>query len=346
MTQQLEVFLQNITHLTLDETFSGVYSVTNPDTSIHQSLGYANRSEQIQNEVKTRFGIASGCKLFTAIAICQLVEQGRLSFSTSLESFQTLDLPYISSQVTVHQLLTHTSGIPDYFDESVSDDFEALWRNVPMYRLRQLRDFLPFFQQKAMRDEPGSRFSYNNAGYILLGLIVEEVTGQPFTDYVEQSIFQPAGMSDSGYFSLDALPANTALGYIDHKDGTWRTNQYAIPIKGGADGGAFVTVQDMTRFWQALLSHQLLDASSTARLLTPHVTVNDRGGSYGYGLWIQHHATGDIFKYHVMGYDPGVSFHSGYYPETDIISVVCANQSDGAFDVMKQIETQIGEKFE
>ncbi|WP_251126085.1 MULTISPECIES: serine hydrolase [unclassified Exiguobacterium] len=338
--------MQNFTHVPVDETFSGVYSVTSLGASIHQSFGYANRSEQIQHDLTTRFGIASGCKLFTAIAICQLVEQGRLSFSTSLESFQTLDLPYISSQVTVHQLLTHTSGIPDYFDESVSDDFEALWRNVPMYRLRQLRDFLPFFQQKAMRDEPGSRFSYNNAGYILLGLIVEEVTGQSFTDYVEQSIFQPAGMSDSGYFSLDALPANTALGYIDHKDGTWRTNQYAIPIKGGADGGAFVTVQDMTRFWQALLSHQLLDASSTARLLTPHVTVNDRGGSYGYGLWIQHHATGDIFKYHVMGYDPGVSFHSGYYPETDIISVVCANQSDGAFDVMKQIETQIGEKFE
>ncbi|MCT4786028.1 MULTISPECIES: serine hydrolase [Exiguobacterium] len=338
--------MKNFTHVTVDEAFSGVYSVTSLDTSIHQSFGYANRSEQIHHDVTTRFGIASGCKLFTAIAICQLVERDRLSFSTSLESFQTLDLPYVSSQVTVHQLLTHTSGIPDYFDESVSDDFEALWRNVPMYRLRQLRDFLPLFQQKAMRNEPGSRFSYNNAGYILLGLIVEEVTGQSFTDYVEQSIFQPAGMSDSGYFSLDALPAKTALGYIDHKDGTWRTNQYAIPIKGGADGGAFVTVQDMTRFWQALLSHQLLDASSTARLLTPHVTVNDRGGSYGYGLWIQHHATGDIFKYHVMGYDPGVSFHSGYYPETDIISVVCANQSDGAFDVMKQIETQIGEKFE
>lgn len=346
MTQQLEVLLQNLTHLTLDETFSGVYSVTNPDTSIHQSLGYANRSEQTQNEVATRFGIASGCKLFTAIAICQLVERGLLSFSTSLDSFQTFDLPYISSEVTIHQLLTHTSGIPDYFDESVSDDFEALWRDVPMYRLQQIRDFLPLFQQKTMKDEPGSRFSYNNAGYILLGLIVEEVTGQRFADYIEQSIFQPANMSDSGYFSLDALPAKTALGYIDHSDGSWRTNQYAIPVKGGADGGAYVTVQDMTRFWEALFSHQLLDAASTSLLLTPQVTVNDRGGSYGYGIWIQHHSSGDIYKYHVMGYDPGVSFHSGYYPETEVISVVCSNQSDGAFDVMKQIEAQIGERIE
>ena len=335
--------MSHFTHLPIDETFSGVYLVANRNESIHQSYGYANRSEQIQHDVTTRFGIASGCKLFTAIAISQLVEQGKLSFSTSLGSFQTFDLPHLSPNVTVHQLLTHTSGIPDYFDESVSDDFEALWRDIPMYRLQQLRDFLPLFQQKAMKDEPGSRFSYNNAGYILLGLIVEEVTGQSFTDYVEQSIFQPAGMTASGYFSLDALPSKTALGYIDHPDGTWRTNQYAIPIKGGADGGAFVTVQDMTRFWKALFSHQLLDAASTSLLLTPHVTVNDRGGSYGYGLWIQHHASGDVYKYHVMGYDPGVSFHSGYYPETEVISVICSNQSDGAFDVMKQIETRIGE---
>ncbi|WP_215142979.1 serine hydrolase domain-containing protein [Exiguobacterium qingdaonense] len=329
------------TRPSIDETFSGVYLVTDRNESTYQSYGYANRSEQIQHDVTTRFGIASGCKLFTAIAICQLVEQGKLSFSTSLDSFQTFDLPHLSPNVTVHQLLTHTSGIPDYFDESVSDDFEALWRDIPMYRLQQLHDFLPLFQQKNMKDEPGSRFSYNNAGYILLGLIVEEVTGQPFTDYVEQSIFQPAGMTDSGYFSLDVLPSKTALGYIDNSDGTWRTNQYAIPIKGGADGGAYVTAQDMTQFWKALFSHRLLDTASTSLLLTPHVTVNDHGGSYGYGLWIQHHASGDVYKYHVMGYDPGVSFHSGYYPEVDTISVVCANQSDGAFDVMKQIEAQI-----
>ncbi|WP_215113232.1 serine hydrolase [Exiguobacterium sp. s63] len=335
--------MSQFTHPPIDETFSGVYLVTNRNESIHQSYGYANRSEQIQHDVTTRFGIASGCKLFTAIAISQLVEQGKLSFSTLLDSFQTFDLPHLSPNVTVHQLLTHTSGIPDYFDESVSDDFEALWRDIPMYRFQQLRDFLPLFQQKTMKGEPGSRFSYNNAGYILLGLIVEEVTGQSFTDYVEQSIFQPAGMTDSGYFSLDALPAKTALGYIDNSDGTWRTNQYAIPIKGGADGGAYVTAQDMSRFWKALFSHQLLNAASTSLLLTPHVTVNDRGGSYGYGLWIQHHASGDVYKYHVMGYDPGVSFHSGYYPENEVISVICSNQSDGAFDVMKQIETQIGE---
>lgn len=338
--------MSQFTHPPIDETFSGVYLVTNRNGSIHQSYGYANRSEQIQHDVTTRFGIASGCKLFTAIAICQLVEQGKLSFSTTLGSFQSFALPHLSPNVTVHQLLTHTSGIPDYFDESVSDDFEALWRDIPMYRLQQLRDFLPLFQQKSMNDEPGARFSYNNAGYILLGLIVEEVTGQSFTDYVEQSIFQPAGMTDSGYFSLDALPSKTALGYIDHPDSSWRTNQYAIPIKGGADGGAYVTTQDMTRFWKALFSHRLLDAPSTSLLLTPHVTVNDHGGSYGYGLWIQHHASGDVYKYHVMGYDPGVSFHSGYYPEIDTISVICSNQSDGAFDMMKQIEIQIGEWLE
>ncbi len=116
--------------------FGGLFGrESNRNESIHQSYGYANRSEQIQHDVTTRFGIASGCKLFTAIAISQLVEQGKLSFSTSLDSFQTFDLPHLSPNVTVHQLLTHTSGIPDYFNESVSDDFEALWHDILMYRL-------------------------------------------------------------------------------------------------------------------------------------------------------------------------------------------------------------------
>ncbi len=326
----------------ISSAFSGTcLAVRKHDLLIERQQGYANRSERLPNRDVTRFGIASGCKLFTAIAICQLVEQGKLAFTSLLRDCLSLDLPKFDTRVTVETLLTHTSGIPDYFDESVMDDFEELWQVRPMYQLRRLSDFLPMFQQQSMKHEIGE-FHYNNAGYILLGLIVEQASGLTFSDYIEQFIFTPAGMTDSGYFSLDALPADTALGYINNPDGSWRTNQYSIPVKGGSDGGAFVTVADMAKLWDALLGHRLLGQQMTARLLTPHVTVNDRGGHYGYGVWIQLEPNEDVFKYHVMGYDPGVSFHSAYYPALKVISIVCSNESEGAFDVMKAIEVKVG----
>ncbi|WP_114165291.1 serine hydrolase [Exiguobacterium sp. TNDT2] len=327
----------------VSSTFSGSALVMRQNDILFElQQGYANRAEQIENQTSTRFGIASGCKLFTAIAICQLVEQGKLAFTSTLCESLAIDFPRFDPGVTVEQLLTHTSGIPDYFDESVMDDFEELWRQRPMYHIRQLRDFLPMFQHEPMR-QAGGAFQYNNAGYIVLGLIVEQASGLTFTDYIERFVFKPADMTDSGYFSLDALPRNTALGYIDSADGSWRTNHYSIPVKGGADGGAFVTTQDMAKLWRNLLGHRLLGEEMTSRLFTPHVPVNETGGHYGYGLWIQLDANRHVFKYHAMGYDPGVSFHSAYYPATDIISVVCSNKSDGAFDLMKSIEMKVGE---
>lgn len=98
--------------------------------------------------------------------------------------------------------------------------------------------------------QPGERFHYHNAGYILLGLIVEELTGLEFTEYIDKNIFLPCEMKNSGYFSMDQLPKNTALGYIDEENGAWRTNVYSLPIKGSADGGAYITTSDMFRFWE------------------------------------------------------------------------------------------------
>ncbi|WNF23513.1 serine hydrolase [Mesobacillus jeotgali] len=300
------------------------------------SFGYANRAEQSKNNLGTRFGIASGCKLFTAIAICQLVEQGKLTFTTRLKDCLDIEFPNFSDEITIHHLLTHTSGVPDYFDEDVMDDFEELWIKRPMYQIRSLKDFLPMFQNEQMKFTPGETFHYNNAGYILLGLIVEQASGMEFTAYVEEYIFKKAGMMDSGYFSFDALPSDTALGYIDLPDGSWKTNIYSLPVKGGSDGGAYVTVEDMSKLWKALLGQLLLKEETLNRLLTPHAQ-EDEINFYGYGVWIKKQDD-DIFKYHVMGYDPGVSFHSAYYPADKTIAVVCSNKSSGAYDILETIE--------
>ena len=177
-----------------------------------------------------------------------------------------------------------------------------------------------------------------DSGYILLGLIVEQASGLPFTDYVEEHIFKKAGMVDSGYFAFDSLPEKTALGYIDNSNGTWKTNMYSLPAKGGSDGGAYVTVTDMARLWESLMNHQILSKEMTDRVLTAHVQTKENS-FYGYGVWIEKKDL-DVVKYHVMGYDPGVSFHSAYYPEDSRIVVVCSNKSSGAYKMMTTIEDE------
>ena len=328
---------ENVTNqLIKGHDFSGSIFVKHVEKEYKLSSGYANRVEERLNKVNTRFGIASGCKLFTAIGIAQLVENKKISFETKLRDCLNVSFPHFDPNITIHQLLTHTSGISDYFDEVVMEDYEDLWKQTPMYLLKSLQDFLPLFQNGEMIASPGEAFHYNNAGYIVLGLIIEQQTGMAFQRYIEENIFKPAGMNDSGYFSLDRLPKNTALGYIDEADGSWRTNTYAIPIIGGPDGGAYVTALDMIKLWEALVGFRLLNECHTGRLLTPHVDVKE-GIQYGYGLWLNARNT-RIVKYHVMGYDPGVSFHSAYYPESGSKVAILSNRSDGAFEVMKEIE--------
>ncbi|MGY3718247.1 serine hydrolase domain-containing protein [Sutcliffiella cohnii] len=317
--------------------FSGVVSIQKGQEVLFQSAyGLSNRSDKINNKMDTRFGIASGCKIFTAVAISQLVEKGVLSFETRLKDCLPITFSNFDENITVHQLLTHTSGIPDYFDEAVMDDFADLWKERPMYTIERLHDFLPMFQHNEMMFTPGEKFHYNNAGFIVLGLIVEEVSRVSFTDYVQKNIFDRCGMEKSGYFSLNHLPWNTAIGYIDEQDGNWKSNIYSIPIKGGADGGAFITASEMERFWERLLNNKLLNEEFTIKLLTPHI-FEDEESYYGYGVWISK-KNGEIYKYHVMGYDPGVSFHSGYYPRQESAITVLCNKSYGAYDIVELVE--------
>jgi CubicO group peptidase (beta-lactamase class C family) len=334
--------INSITTIQSENNFSGTVLITGNQGDLAKlSFGFANRSEQLSNKMSTRYGIASGCKIFTAIAICQLVEENKLSFDSKLVDCLDIKFPHFDEEITIHHLLTHTSGIADYFDEEVMHDFEDLWIKYPMYQIRSLEDFLPLFQDHPMKSKVGERFHYNNAGYILLGLIVEHASKLSFTDYIQENIFNKAGMNDSGYFELDALPSDTALGYIDQPDGTWRTNIYSLPVKGGSDGGAFVTVTDMSKVWDALMSYQLVSEQYTKMLLTTHVQVDDEGNYYGYGIWIKKNGN-DIQKFHVMGYDPGVSFHSAFYPENSIKVVVCSNKSKGAYSIMEGIEDVLG----
>ena len=321
--------------------FSGVIHVSHQDTSIFShAYGLANRSDQIPNRLNTRFGIASGGKIFTATAICQLVSTGQLRFEQPIQEIIPGLLPNLDPGITIDHLLTHTSGMPDYFDEETETDYEACWHDNPVYRMRSAMDFIPLVRDLEMKFKPGDRFSYSNMGFVLLGLIIEKVSGLRFQDYIEQKIFGAAWMRSSGYFASDNLPEHCATGYIDHVDGSWHANIFSIPVIGHGDGGAFSTAADMGRFWKALFSNIYFESDVLTRMTYPHVPTDpDGSGQYGYGIWIKQHA--DNLSYYVVGEDPGVEFYSGYYPDLQLQITLLSNTNGALWEMSRTIRSEL-----
>jgi CubicO group peptidase (beta-lactamase class C family) len=315
--------------------FSGVMQIKRAEQVIYEkSRGFADISNERLNNINTRFGIASGAKLLTSIAICKLVEQGKLKFDSLLKDY--VDFDNFDDNVTIKNLLTHTSGLPDYFDEEEMSDFSELWNNNPMYMMKEPKDFISLIKKQKTMFKLGEKFHYNNGAFVILAFIVEKVSGIRFIDFVKENIFDALGMDSSGYFSMDMLPKNCAFGYEKNSDGTLKTNIYSIPIIGGGDGGVFVTANDISKLWDGLLNYKLLSKDITNELLTPQVYVN-HDVYYGYGIWIIKR-NDNIYKYYITGSDPGVSFQSAVYPNEEIEVTILGNREFNTFELIKEIE--------
>jgi len=340
MKLDLQQMADCIENQTEPEPFSGVVYLTKGDEVLFEKAsGFAIKSESIRNKVNTRFQMASGCKVFTSVAICQLVESKQLGFDTLLSECVDVAFPNYAPDITIDHLLTHSSGITSYFEEDVAPDYEALWQDVPMYKVRGPRDFLPLFQCKPMKFSPGERFDYNDGGYILLGLVIECVTGMSFSAYLQERVFGPAGMEDSGCFPTDQLPERTAYAYIKKPDGTWRTNFFAVPIVGAPDGGVYTTAPDMARFWRSLTGKRLLSDETTKLLLDTQIATSLKSPCthYGYGVWIDRpeEVTKKIF---VEGFDPGVAMRSAVYVDKEMILTVMGNTAHALWPLYKEME--------
>ena len=325
--------------ITLETKFSGVIYVRQSGEILYQkAFGYADRSNKIPNALDTRFGIASGTKFFTALAVGKLIKDGKLDFSSKIAELIPWDFQHYSREITVRQLLTHTSGIPDYYDEEKVDDFDNFSVDVPWHELKGPRDYLSVFPDEAMKFPPSERFSYSNSGYILLGILIEEVTGMPYRDFVEKEIFAPNGMERSGYFAMNRLPEGTAFGYVKDEDG-WRTNIYNLPIIGASDGGAYTTIHDLEKLWEAFWSYKILSKEVVEIFTVPHSEVTDEGANkfYGHGIWIRKGDGLDTEEY-IEGADAGVSFYSGVYRANNLLITVISNTSDGVWPIVRAIK--------
>lgn len=319
----------------INDDFRGCILVARGSKTLFQkAYGYADLPNEISNREDTKFATASAGKVFVAVGILQLIEKGQLNFDDKIADIFDFDRKAIDGQISIEELLTHTSGIPDYFDESVMDEYEELWTDFPNYRIRSNKDLLPLFIEKPMMYPHGSKFQYNNTGYVVLAMIIEKVTGMEFDKYLEDHVFAPCGMLDTGYYELDRLPAKCATNYIyDEQNNYYRTNIFSVDAKGTGAGGAYTTVNDIKMFWNHLMSHQLLSPEMTANMMVNH---SGDARCYGYGLWLE--KSDDIDTPYFQGCDPGVSFISCYNKEHDEIIVLVSNYGDDVWELVKKIK--------
>lgn len=324
----------------IDKDFSGCISVKKKGTTIFQkAYGYAHLSDRILNKLDTRFATASAGKVFVAVAVLQLIEQGKLKLTDNIGSLLDFDLKEIDPDITVEELLTHTSGIPDYFDESVMEEYDELWKDFPNYKIRSNRDLLPLFIDKPMMYPRKEKFFYNNTGFVVLALIIESVTYMDFDMYLKKNVFNMAGMDRTGYYELDRLPEGCADNYIyDEKRKEFYKNIYSVDAKGTGAGGAFTTVCDVERFWEALINYRLLSKDMTERMLSQQ-SISDGAHSYGYGIWLRTDFGDEMIPY-FMGSDPGVSFVSAYNRKEDMIITVVSNFEDNVWKIWRNVRSR------
>ena len=328
----------------IDSGFRGIIYVVQGNNVLCESVtGYADIANEIPNTLDTRFGSASAGKVFVAVGILQLIERGLLRLDDTLGSLLKTDLHQIDRDVTVRQLLNHTSGVPDYFDESVMNEYEELWADFPNYKIRHNNDLFPLFITKPMMYPKGERFQYNNSGYVLLAAIIEQITGQEFDEYLQKNVFDVCGMERTGYYELDRLPSKCANSYIwcdNTKD--YRTNIFSIDAKGTGAGGAFITVPDIVKFWRDLIGGKLLGSDMVAQMLSKQSGNGDdpTEGWYGYGVWIIDNPGGNDRAY-FQGCDPGAGFLSEYDPDSDTVSVLVSNFCDNVWNEMDKIRAEV-----
>ncbi len=237
--------------LVAEDKFSGVVLVAKDDKPIFQkAYGLADKEKNVPNNLETKFNLGSINKIFTRIAIGQLVQQSKISFDDKLGKYLP-DYPNKDARekVTIRHLVTMKSGIGDFFGEK----FDA----TPKDKFRKNSDFIPLFADKPLAFEPGTKDQYSNGGYILLGAIIEKVTGKSYYDFVQANIFKVAGMTNTDSFETDKTPANTANGYFKDNQQNWTNNVNTRPYRGSSAGGGYSNAEDLLKFSVALKTEKL-----------------------------------------------------------------------------------------
>lgn len=317
IAKELDTFIQE---LIAQDKFSGAVLMAKDDRPIFQkAYGLASKEFNVPNQTNTKFNVASMGKMFTGIAVAQLAEQGKLSFDDLIAKHLPHYPKEVASRVTIHHLLTHTSGMGSYWKDEFHEANHA--------RFRTIQDFFPLFVNDALSFPPGTKWSYSNAGFMVLGAVIEKVSGQSYFAYVKENVFRRAGMNDSDFYEADRVTPNLAVGYTKQnrylRDVTeWTNTLFISPVKGGAAGGGYSTVEDLLRFSVALRQNKLLSPEMTDMSLTGKVEyAATRKYAYGFANDV---VGGQRIAFHDGGAN-GISTEFDLYRDIGYTVVVLSN---------------------
>ena len=267
-----------LTRLAEKGEFSGAALLAQDGKAVWQKIfGMADREKKIPVTLETRFRLGSLNKMFTAVAIAQLVEAGKLKFEDTLASVLP-DYPNreVAKKITIAQLLTHTSGLGDIFGPAFFEKKDTL---------REVKDYLPLFVDQPLRFEPGARWSYSNGGFVVLGLVIEKLSGKNYFAYIQEHVYEPAGMTASGDMPKTERPENLAVGYTRDPSGKFGPNWETLAFRGMSAGGGESTVGDLLRFASALRGYKLLSPDMTERITAGKAETQPGSTSkYAYGF--------------------------------------------------------------
>ncbi len=331
-----------------DHEFSGVALVWRDGRPVFSYAGgLAHRGHGVAVTGRTRFAVASVTKLVTATVALRLVERGLVHLDQPL--IEILPAKWrptaMTSEHTLHHLLSHTSGLADYHgdDDQGWESFTACWDRIPTYRVRRAADLLPLFATLPAIAAPGTEFRYNDANFVLAGLVIEAVTGRAFADVVADEVLAIAAMADTGLEALDEEPARLATGYLTSDDPyeTWLANTFSVPVAVMPDGGLISTADDLARLVDALLAGRLLSPTMIAAMMTPQGPPSDDLMQYGYGCELVVEG-GQVTIVGHGGSDPGVSTRVSHHLAAATTIVVLCNQTRGSWAVAQRLNAELG----
>lgn len=322
--------IANLTRSTLDKLvrttdFSGCLTVVDgAETIFDECRGIADRNSGTPIDHQTRFHIGSMDKMFTAVAIAQLVEAGKLSWDDTLAK-RVPEYPdhAAAAKITVWQLLHHTAGLGDFF---VPEFFQNREKFV------NPADYLDLIARQPKVGEPGGDWNYSNAGYILLGRIIENVSHENYFDYIQRHVFAPAAMSDSGFDAQEDITPKLATGYFH--DGVfstaWKANWMTLPFKGSPAGGGYSNNADLLRFAKALRDAKLTKRETLTKMFDGEVPAGPGGYAAGFGDRESH---GRHIRGHAGG-APGMDANLAMVWDTNAAVAITSNEGDSQTAMM------------
>jgi CubicO group peptidase (beta-lactamase class C family) len=290
IASELDTFVGRLTQA---DVFSGVVALSRDGRVVFQNAyGLADKNFSVQATLDTKYNIASMGKMFTAVAVAQLVEQGKLSYEDPLSKFiRDFPNPQAAQKIRIKHLLSHSAGLGMWWGPRYA---------TTIMEFRTVDDLLRWAatDEKDVLFEPGTKFQYSNTGYVVLGKVIEVITGQSYFDYVREHIYRPAGMMNTDAFESEPIAQRLAVGYDRRFDANGdillRSNlgNQRGPLRGSPAGGSYSTAEDLLRFSQALRSGKLLRPESHDLLMSPKPEFHSKAYGYGFDVDESRHTAG------------------------------------------------------